>query len=168
VIRRHVIEPLETTGVHESCFAAAMLIFSSVDGLGMLIHSDSNAHPGARFKCFLMRMGQKYAALDEQLWKLRCSLVHSAMNVACFMSKTDDARGEHLEVSHDHVFVQTALLLLDFKTAVEHLEAEFRTDSSLLERAESRLEWAEIQRSGWRDGGPPTTPPPGIHFVAER
>jgi hypothetical protein len=91
-----VIHPLETSGVGESCFAAALLVFGAMDGLGKLIHPDDTAGAGERFKLFLQRMGTAYAAIENDLWRLRNSLAHNAMSIACFMSKTDDARGEHL------------------------------------------------------------------------
>jgi hypothetical protein len=168
VIRQHVIHPLDMTPVADSCFAAALLVFSSIDGLGKLIHSDANAGPGERFKEFLSWLGPEYSVLEEELWRLRNTLAHSAMNVACFMSKTDDARGEHLEQDHGFAFVHTGRLLEDFKSAIDKLEAKFQTDATLLQRAESRLVWDYIDEPGWRGGGVKPTPPPGIRFVRER
>jgi hypothetical protein len=90
------------------------------------------------------------------------------MNVACFMSKTEEARGEHLEKDHDCVFVHTVRLLEDFKSAIDRLELDFRMDVALLGRAEARLKWDSIGQPGWRGDGVKTTPPPGIRFVRER
>lgn len=167
VIRQHVIYPLEMTPVTDSCFASAMLIFGSIDGLGNLIHIDPNAGAGDRFKHFLNRLGKDYAKLEDELWQLRNSLAHNAMNVACFMSKTDDARGEHLERDHGYVFVHTGLLIKDFKSTLDELEADFRKDFDLLQRAESRLEWDSIDKPGWQNNDVMTTPPPGINFVKQ-
>lgn len=168
VIRQHVIHPLEMTAVAHSCFAAALLIFSSIDGLGKLIHSNDKAGSEERFKEFLSWLGSEYSALKDELWRLRNTLVHSAMNVACFMSKTDDARGEHLEQDRGFVFIHTVRLLEDFKSAINKLEAKFQMDATLLQRAESRLVWDSINEHGWRGGGVMPTPPPGIRFVRER
>jgi hypothetical protein len=168
VIRQHVIHPLERTQVADSCFAAALLIFGSIDGLGKLIHSDDNAASKERFKEFLSWLGSDYSALKVELWRLRNTLAHSAMNVACFMSKTEDARGEHLEQDHGFVFIHTVRLLEDFKSAIDKLEAKFQTDEALLQRAESRLVWDSINEHGWRGDGVMPTPPPGIRFVRER
>src|ERR1043166_1190341 len=104
VIRQHVIQPLEATALGESCFAAAMLIFAAVDGLGKLTHPDDRAKAGERFKSFLPRLGAQYTRHARRLWELRNQLDHSAINVACFMSKTQDAEGEHLEWFDDHLF----------------------------------------------------------------
>ena len=89
------------------------------------------------------------------------------MNVASFMSKTDDARGEHLERDHGFHLIHTVRLLEDFKSAVDTLEADLRTDTALFQ-TESRLTWDSINQPGWRGGGVMTTPPPGIRFVRER
>ncbi len=168
VVRRYVINPLETSGVADNCFAAAMLIFGSVDGLGKLIHTNPDAGVGDRFKYFLSRLGPTYENVKEDLWSLRNSLAHNSMNVACFMSKTVDARGEHLEREHDFVFVHTGVLLDDFKLAIDKLESDFRKDVALLQVAESRLEWGSINQPEWRGGAVKTTPPPGIRFVRSR
>ena len=168
VIRQYVIHPLDRTAVSDSCYAAALLIFGSIDGLGNLIHPNLKAGAGERFKEFLPWLGSKYSVLGDELWLLRNTLAHSAMNAACFMSKTEDARGEHLEQDHGYVFIHTVRLLEDFKSAIDKLEAEFQTDTTLLQRAESRLTWDSISPPGWRGGGVKTTPPPGIRFVKER
>ena len=165
VVHRHVIKPLEGTAAGDSCFAAALLIFAAIDGLGRLLHSDSGAGVAERFKSFLPRLGPQYEALGNELWEVRNSLVHNAMNVACFMSKTEDAQGEHLERERGYVFLHTGRLLQDFKGAISRLETDLRTDGALLEQTESRLEWDAIAQPGWRGGEVKTTPPPGIRFV---
>lgn len=165
VIRRHVIAPLESTSLADSCFAAALLIFGSIDGLGKLFDPDVSAGPGQRFKSFLPRLGCNYAALKDKLWALRNSLAHNALNVASFMSKTDDAQGAHLETDGDYIFVHTVILLADFKAALVSLEEELKTNSTLLAQFESRLSWDQITPSGWRGSDIMTTPPPGIQFV---
>ncbi len=165
VIRRHVIVPLESTSLADSCFAAALLIFGSIDGLGKLIDPDDSAGAGKRFKSFLPRLGSNYAALEDKLWALRNSLAHNSLNVASFMSKTDDAQGAHLETDGDCIFVHTVILLADFKDALVSLEQELRTNATLLSQFEARLSWDEITPSGWRGSAIMTTPPPGIRFV---
>ena len=168
VIREHVIMPLERTSVSESCFATAMLVFGAVDGLGKLTHPSSNAGAGDRFKHLLPRLGPTYSALANELWLLRNSLAHNAMNVACFMSKANDAWGEHLEKYGSLIFIHTGRLLSDFKAALDKLEMEFKTNALLFQQAESRLDWGYIDPPGWRNGGIIATPPPGIDFVREK
>jgi hypothetical protein len=170
VIREHVIHPLESTAVAESCFAAAMLIFGAIDGLGRLVHPDDHAGPGARFKAFLPRLGPRYKSLSGELWELRNSLAHNAMNVACFMSKTDHAfvQGKHLETFRDYLFIHTRQLLEEFKNAFHQLEQEMRTSAVVLQRAESRLERAYIPPGPWRYETVCATAPGPISFVQER
>ena len=168
VIRQHVIHPLEMTAVADSCFAAAMLIFGAIDGLGRLIHPSDAVGPGDRFRFFLRRLGANYATLENELWNLRNSLAHNSMNVACYMSKTEDARGEHLERERDLIFVHTRRLLEDFRSAIDKLESDFRTDDNLFRHAQARLEWDSISQPGWRGRDVLSTPPPGIFFVKQR
>ncbi len=167
-IREHVIQPLQTSAVADHCFAAAMLIFAGIDGLGRLVHRKPAAGAGERFKDFLPRLGAEYQPRDNEIWKLRNSLDHNAINVACYMSKTEDAKGEHLEFDNGHLFIHTARLLADFCAAVDHLESEFQRDALLFRQAESRLEWAELVLSGWRDPTVKTTPPPTVLFTYVR
>lgn len=165
LIRQHVIRPLRDTAVAESCFGAAMLIFGAVDGLGRLIHRNAKAGAGERFCCFLPRLGQDYSRRKAALWRLRNSLAHNSMNVASFMSKTEDAQGQHLEDFEGYLFVHTKKLLEHFETAVAKLETEFRTDADLLARAESRLHRAYIPWSRIKGRQILTTQPPPVEFI---
>jgi hypothetical protein len=169
-IREHVIRPLDGTQLSDHCFAASMLIFAAIDGLGKLIHEKADAGAGDRFKGFLPNLGDQYRLREDDLWDLRNSLDHNAINRACYMSKTDDARGEHLEVENGHLFVHTVRLFDDFRTAVDELEKVFQLNPDLFRRAEGRLEFTSLELSGWRDPNVQTTPPPVVRFryVRER
>jgi hypothetical protein len=164
VIREHVVQPLEESAIANSCFAAAMLIFAAIDGLGKLQHPSAEAKPNERFKLFITRLGPPYRKCAAGLWNLRCSLDHNAMNVACFMSKTVEARAEHLEEYKGFLFIHTGRLLEDFKTALEQFDGELQTDDNLLQQAESRLGRDYITPKEWRRGVAVTTPP-AIWFV---
>lgn len=166
VIREHVIQPLQSTAMSESCFGSAMLIFAAVDGLGTLTHPDEHAKAGVRFKAFLPRIGADYQARAKELWRLRNALVHSAMNVASFMSKREEAWAEHLQKEHGFLFLHTKTLLEDFRTSVDQLEQEVRRDAALLGRMESRLEWGCIDP--WRNVRATSTSPPAVGFVHHR
>jgi hypothetical protein len=61
-------------GVAESCFAAALLVFGAMDGLGKWTHPDAAAKPSERFKFFLQRMGPAYAAIEDELVKIHWEL----------------------------------------------------------------------------------------------
>ena len=60
VIHTHVVDPFYSSGISQHCFAAALLIFAGIDGLGKLLHPDERAAPGDRFKFFLPRLGTNY------------------------------------------------------------------------------------------------------------
>jgi len=89
------------------------------------------------------------------------------------MSKTVEAEGEHLEVARGYVFIHTKILLDDFETALSQLDKEFVENHTLFERAQSRLQWAGIDRAGWRGESESngivirTTPPAPIWFIEE-
>ena len=167
-IREHVVQPLENTRISDHCFATAMLIFAGIDGLGRLVHPNPDAGAGERFKGFLPRLGIEYQMRENEIWDLRNSLDHNAINVACYMSKTEDARGEHLEVDNGHLFLHIVRLLADFRTSLNTLEAELQRDVKLFERTELRLEWACLDLPGWRGQNVQTTPPPIVRFVYPR
>ena len=167
-VREHVIRPLACSPVADHCFAAAMLIFAGIDGLGRLVHPNPTAGAGERFRAFLRRLGSDYQRRENELWALRNSLDHNAINVACYMSKTEDARGQHLEVDNGHVFVHTVRLLTDFRAAVDSLEGELQQDTALFVQTESRLEWAYLDLPGWRDPNVQTTPRPFVRFAYVR
>src|ERR1035441_5213079 len=82
VIREHVIRPLESTTVAESCFAAAMLIFGAMDGLGRLIHPDDHAGAGVRFKAFLPRLGAHYQTCSSELDRKSTRLNSSHLGIS--------------------------------------------------------------------------------------
>jgi hypothetical protein len=166
IIREHVIQPLQSTALGESCFGSAMLIFAAVDGLGTLTHPDEHAKAGVRFKAFLPRIGAAYQGHAKELWRLRNALVHSAMNVASFMSKAEEARGEHLQKENGFIFLHTRTFLEDFRTSVDQLEQEVRRDTVLFRRIESRLEWGYIDP--WRNLRATATLPPAVGFVHHR
>ncbi len=167
-VREHVIQALEGAPVADHCFAAAMLIFAGIDGLGRLVHPNSAAGAGERFKGFLPWLGGDYQRRERQLWDLRNSLDHNAINVACYLSKTEDARGEHLEVDSGHLFVHSVRLLADFRAAVDALEAELERDAALFGQTESKLERAYLDLPGWRNPNVQSTPPPIVRFVYVR
>jgi hypothetical protein len=168
IVNKHVVEPLENTDVSEHCFAAALLIFSSIDGLGMLTCSDSDkAYVGTRFRYYIETyMPPQYKHNKYALYKLRCSLSHSALNTACFMSKTDEAQGQHLEIYNGYIFIHTPTLLTDFKSSLMKLESTLQNNPAILSAAESRFNSHYIPPGEWRNSREiRSTPPPGISFI---
>ena len=159
--------PLQTGGVAEHCFAAAMLGFAAIDGLGRLLHSDPNASVAVRFKWFLEWLGPKYVARQDQLWDLRNSLDHNGINVFCFMSQTADAESEHLEYWDGHLFVHTRQLTRDLRAALSAVETRLQSDSNLFKHAESRLTQDYIVPPAWRRPGVCSTAPADAWFLKQ-
>lgn len=143
IVRTYVLEPLEKSdGLSQSCFATTLLVFAAIDGLGALVHDDDNASPKQRFMGFFAWLGEDYKEKGESLWELRCYLVHSALNVASFMSCANGTEGCHLSQMGEYLFIHTARLIRDFKKALDQLESEFRENrNGLFYQAEARLEW---------------------------
>ena len=172
IIRTYVIGPLEQfEALRKSCFATTMLIFAAIDGLGALVHEQEKAKNSERFKGYLDRLGQNYKDRAEDLWKLRNNLMHTAMNVASFMSAAEETSQHHLSTCGDYLFVNSVTLIRDFKKALDELEAQLqRNEYGLLERAEGRLEECNYDPeslstlgTGSRNLVPATTPPPVAH-----
>jgi len=167
LIDEHIMRPLETGGVAEHCFAAAMLGFAVIDGLGRLLHPNPQAGVAVRFKWFLQWLGPNYAARQDQLWDLRNSLDHNGINVFCFMSQTADAESQHLEYCDGHLFVHTRELARDLRSAISAVETRLQTDSELFKRAESRLTQDYIVPAGWRRPDVCTTAPADVWFLKQ-
>jgi hypothetical protein len=164
-IKGHVIDPLQNSAVGDHCFAAALLVFGAIDGLGRLIHPERDAGPGTRFKYYLPRLGQDYSARSDALWKLRNSLAHNALNVAAFMSQAQGAQLHHLEEDRGHIFVHTRQLANDFACSYRALIVELENNVELADRVENRLHFGELTDPCWRRMEVKTTEPPAIHFV---
>ncbi|HET6883181.1 MAG TPA: hypothetical protein VFI31_23630 [Pirellulales bacterium] len=163
--QQHVNAPLETGTVGDHCFAAALLVFGAIDGLGRLIHPQRTAGAGIRFKDFLPRLGPKYIEHADRIWDLRNSLAHNAINVAAFLSKAEDAALHHLEVDRGQIFVSTPQLVADFKDAFEALKDGIERDCELADRIDRRLFYAHLSDAYWRRMDVKTTEPPPISFV---
>lgn len=168
LIERHVITPLKSPQISESCYATLLMLFGCIDGLGKLIHPDDKAGPGDRFKYFVARLGPKYEACKHQLWSLRNSVAHNALNVAVYLSHVPSTSAIHLHQSRPgtQFIVNTQCFLSDFIAAFSKLREELGIDSDLAKRAEGRLTYGEIPATEFEEWQ--TTPPPPVRFVQMR
>ena len=93
VIDERIVAPIQNTDVKKSCTATLALLFAAIDGLGTLTcpNKDKNAGAGVRFKSFLRRIGKKYENNSNTLWKIRCGLVHSGVNLESYMFATSES-----------------------------------------------------------------------------
>ena len=169
LIQDRIVSPIESTEVRQSCTATLLLLFAAIDGLGALLHANPKAGNSVRIGGFLDYMGGDYAYKKEQLLKLRHGLVHTAVNVESFLSKTEMTIGQHLKTvgSAGFIYVNTTAMYQDFVTAFAKFRADIAMDSALMERASSRLEWKEDQTWDETDGPMPSPPPP-VEFVLLR
>jgi hypothetical protein len=167
VIEKHVIVPIRSTNLSESCIATLLLVFASIDGLGRLTHPKIRAKVEERFELFLITyFGGLYAKHAKQIYDLRCELVHNALNVSSFMSKTWMGEIHHLTRTspQGYLFVSSSTLFADFCTAIEMLKGKMLTDAALRAQAEQRLKWVvDDPSSYWR---PFSTPPGPVEFVS--
>ena len=79
-IDRRLVNFIKASDIKKSCAATLLLIFAAMDGLGKLLHKDTDAGPGPRFKHFLALMGANYRENEDSIWNLRNELVHNLLN----------------------------------------------------------------------------------------
>lgn len=165
LIETHVIRPLSNTDLSNSCYATLLMLCGCFDGLGKLIHPDRNAGAGARFKHFVSRMGPNYDAMKDELWLLRNSVAHNALNVAAYLSHVPSTADVHLQKSSSgtQFVVNTNQLFEDFVAAFKQLESDLATDTTLKQIAENRLTHGEIPATEFESWE--TTPPPPVRFI---
>ena len=169
LIQDRIVGPIENTDVRQSCTATLLLLFAAIDGVGALMHANPAAGNNARIREFLKYMGEAYAHKSKQLLKLRHGLVHTAVNVESFLSKTEMTLGQHLKTvgSAGFIYVNTTLMYRDFVAAFAKFRADVAKNAELMARASSRLEWKEDQTWDESDGPMPSPPPP-VEFVLLR
>jgi hypothetical protein len=111
-------------------------------------------------------MGENYMNRKKELLDLRHSLVHSAINVASFLSQTEMGSDQHLKRmgSGGFIYVNTTIMYHDFVRAFERLREELKKDGPKMKRAAERLEWKEDDcQDQYLEI--PTTPPPPVEFI---
>jgi hypothetical protein len=166
VIEQRILGPIQKSEIHRYCTATLLLLFAGIDGLGKLIHPDKNAGCEKRIRAFLSYMGSNYRTREKELYKLRNSLVHNAINVASFMSQTEMGSDQHLKriSSADIIYVNTTIMCHDFVRAFERLREEFKKNGTKIKGAAERLEWREDDcQDQYLDI--PATPPPPVVFI---
>ena len=161
IVRNHVLTPVQSEGVAQSCFATLLLVFAAIDGIGRLLHPDPKAQVNERFKYFLNFLGPDYDDRSDHLWKLRNALVHNGLNVASFLSRVPEFTNEHLRIADGgFILISTPVFVEDFAKALAMLEHDLKTNEALRSQADSRLQWVEVEVPEFS----PTTPPPPIEF----
>lgn len=163
LIREHVIEPLEETPLSSSCYATCMMIFSCIDGLGKLLHSDDKARAGVRFKYFLTEwMKGRYGELASELYELRNSLLHNGIAPTAYMSMTEESRHEEIDYDNGFLYINTKRFVKDFQTALAEVEFALQSNICVFENANARLLQVAIENSNasnrlWKTTAPSDT-----------
>ncbi len=173
VIRERILTPIQNTEIRNYSTATLLLLFAAIDGLGKLLHPSDKAGSNARIRGFLDYMGDGYEIHKEELLALRNSLVHNAINVASFLSRTEVARGQHLKKmgADDFIYVNTRVMYEDFISAFSRFQTDIKNNLELMKRAADRLEWRETaDRLEWGEANPldhpnTPTPPPPVEFI---
>jgi hypothetical protein len=172
VIQERILAPIQNTEIRESCTATLLLLSAAIDGLGKLLHSDDEAWTRDRIHEFLDYMGGDYKVHKEELYELRKSLVHNAINVESFLSKTEMGADQHLKKmgAAGFLYVHTVVMYKDFDDAFKRFRAEIQQDPEMMKRAADRLEWREYDP--FDDLDTPDiaipTPPPPVEFIHAR
>lgn len=167
VIREHVIRPVAETGLGKSCTASILLLFAAIDGLGKLTHPKDKTWTKNRFRHYVCTyMPSKYARCCEDLYDLRKSLAHNAINFTSFMSHAEMGESHHLQYHTvlGYLFVSSTVLLRDFENSLIQLEKDVDHDTGLRARAAKRLKW--LEDDVYSDWGEFSTPPIPVQFIS--
>jgi hypothetical protein len=163
-LRQYALEPLAGDQLSTSCYAACMLCFACIDGLGKLLHPNSNAGVRERFTWFITNyMSQDYHNLADGIYQLRCDLDHNCVAVGSFLSSLADSQTRHLEFFDDELFINTRQLHSDVLNSVNAVEQLLESSPQACEMASSRLESRPLKISGY-DPNIKTTQPPDVYF----
>lgn len=164
VIEERILEPIEKTEISLYCTAVLLLLFAAIDGMGKLLHPDNKAKPKPRILECLDYMSGEYKVQKLDLYKLRCSLVHNAINVASFLSQVDMGSENHLKKigKPAFIYVNTNTMYEDFKAAFKRFGNEIMINPVMMDRAANRLKFREYS---FEDLTIKTTPEPPVLFI---
>lgn len=169
VIQERILAPIQKTEIRSYCTATLLLLFAAIDGLGKLLHPNNQANVTQRISKFLDYMGGDYAVNTKELLKLRHSLVHNAINVESYLSKTETTSDQHLCKigAAGFIYVNTMVMYNDFLVAFKRFSAEVQDDPVLMKQAADRLDWREDDPLDELEiaGVATPTPPPPVEFI---
>ena len=178
VLQERVLTPIQSTDVQRSCTATLLLLFAAIDGLGGLSDPTGKAGVHDRITGFLNYMGGGYAAHAEDLYTLRNSLVHNAINVESILFHAELDSHRHLtRLGVDNLlYVNTSVMYQDFLHVFDRFRSQLQSDPVMLRHAANQLEWVEIDdplevgennAPDQMDNPTPTHPTP-IRFIRTR
>jgi hypothetical protein len=166
LIERHLKTAADRNGVHRSCYAALMLLFAIVDGLGKLFHDDVRVTVSKRFKFFLeTKVGSEYKKNRHKIYHLRNAMVHNAISSIAYLSAVEDHFPDHLMEMRDnkYIFINTVQFCKDVTLAFQKCKDEVLKDDTKINAIGNRLMWNQIEYP-YQGKVAPTLPPP-IVFI---
>ena len=114
-------------------------------------------------------MGGDYADNKKQLSNLRHSLVHNAINVESYLSKTEMTSDQHLKKigAAGFIYVNTKVFYKDFVVAFKRFSDDIQDCQDLRKRVADRLDWREDDHLDKLDitGDATASPPPPVEFI---
>jgi hypothetical protein len=137
--------------IKESCTATLLLIFAVIDSLSKITCDETQYAPFLknrrgdrdRFLNFLQNdMRHSYATFKEQLYDLRCDVVHTGINAKVILSK--DIHASHLEEVDGHLWINTSQFLDDLKETVREIRRKIEAKGTYFQNAENRLKELDI------------------------
>jgi len=169
LIDRHILKPIEDRLIDTSCYATIILLFAAIDSLGKLMHPNSKAGAGLRFKYFISSLGKNYEKNKDLLWELRNSLMHNALNSISFFASTYMGEDEHLEYygPNNMIYINTRKFFRDFKRRFKRTKDIILNDKLEIARIANRLDWAADETDSYLFDKPMTSPGT-IYFLIEK
>jgi len=170
VLQDRILAPIQNPEIQSYCTATLLLLFSAIDGLGKLLHPHNKAGVRERILGFLDYMGGNYKVYKDELYNLRKSLVHNAINVASYLSKNETVGDDqHLRKigTAGYINVNTLVMYEDFVVAFKRFSSEIKHDPVLRKSAADRLKWMVDDPLDGIDipGLATPSPPPRVKFI---
>ena len=142
LLRERTIDPIHNSEIKEYCTATLLLIFSAIDAISKITCDDSLYSQGvkARFKNYLTQnMSAKYKDFRDEIYLLRCDIVHSGIGTKIVLSK-DPLDARHLEKVNNALWINTRRFLTDFEESVIRVKENISNEGNYFRYAANRLE----------------------------
>lgn len=140
-LNERIIKRLEIKTIKESCTITLLLIFAAIDSLSKItcsldVYCKGNKH---RFKNLLEEvMSDNYALKQDNIYDLRCDIVHSGINTKIQLS--NKVRSIHLEVNEEGILIiNTNQFRKDFIDAYNKIQKNIKEKGTFYYNAIGRL-----------------------------
>lgn len=159
LLKKRVIKRIDTPEIQKSCTTTLLLIFAAIDSLSKITCGDDDYQKytrnksgnKSRFDGFLENiMGGKYSDYKEEIYELRCDIVHTGINTNLTLSRDKN----HLEEVNGNLWINTNQFLQDFKKVMQQIEADIQNKSGYFNNASNRLKEFNVIDIMKEDDGP--------------